>query len=437
MQTVDTIICGRWIMTVNAEFQILDNAAIAIDNGVIIDVAAKSAIFERYNTNNCIERDSHVLMPGFINTHNHSAMTMLRGYADDMPLMTWLNDHIWPAEQKYVDRQFIEIGTRLGVAQMLLTGTTTCNEMYYFPDVAATVFQQAGMRAMLGMIVIDFPTVWAENADEYFAKGLALHDEYRHSALISTVFAPHAPYSVCDESLRRISVLAEELDCQVHMHLHETAFEIEQSNAQYGMRPLERINQLGLLNQRLMAVHMTQLLDGEIKTLADLGVNVIHCAKSNMKLASGFCPVDSLLQSNINVALGTDGAASNNTLDMLSEMQFAALLAKGHSKNPEALNARQSIEMATINGATALGLQERIGSLEIGKEADIIAIDMQNVATTPLFNITSQIVYSVGSNQVSDVWVAGKQLVQNAQLQSVDLEQTLAQANALSQNMKP
>lgn len=436
MQNIDTIVRARFIVTVNSHFDVLENAAIAIDNGLIVAIGDSYEIGQSYQADEEIELDSHILMPGFVNTHNHASMTMLRGYADDLPLMTWLNDYIWPAEHKYVNPNFIKIGTQLGAAEMLLSGTTTCNDMYFYPDESARVFSEIGMRAVLGMIVIDSPTVWAQNSDEYFSKGIALHDEYRHHPLISTVFAPHAPYTVGDESLSRVATLAEELDCQVHMHVHETAFEIDQSMAQFEMRPIERLDRLGLLDQRLIAVHMTQLLQDEIAIIAERGVNVVHCPASNMKLASGFAPTHKLLKAGVNVALGTDGAASNNNLDMLQEMRLASLLAKGFAANPQAASARTSIEMATINGAKALNLQDITGSLEVAKAADFIAINIDNVNSTPIFNLASHLVYSAGREQITHVWVAGKKLISEREFQTLDFKKTLSEANRLSEQMK-
>ena len=285
MQTVDTIILPRWLIPVDTQQSVLLEQAVVV----------------------------------LINAHTHTAMTLLRGYADDLPLMQWLSEHIWPAEAKWVDAAFVEAGANLAYAEMIRGGTTCFNEMYYFPDVVARSAAAAGMRACVGIIVIDFPSVWAENAAEYIDKGLTMRDDFRHSPLISTAFAPHAPYTVADEPLRRIATLAEELDCQVHIHVHETAHEIAESKARYGLRPIERLAKLGLLSPRLLAVHMTQLLPSEIQAIAELGVHVVHCPESNMKLASGFCPVAELVEAGINLCIGTDGASSNNDLDMLGE----------------------------------------------------------------------------------------------------------------------
>ena len=429
MQTVDTIILPRWLIPVDTEQSVLQEQAVVVHQGEIVEVGAAMSINGRYDTATRIVLDKHALIPGLINAHTHTAMTLLRGYADDLPLMQWLSEHIWPAEAKWVDAAFVEAGANLAYAEMIRGGTTCFNEMYYFPDVVARSAAAAGMRACIGMIVIDFPSVWAENTAEYIDKGLTMRDDFRHSPLISTAFAPHAPYTVADEPLRRIATLAEELDCQVHIHVHETAHEIAESKARYGLRPIERLAKLGLLSPRLLAVHMTQLLPSEIQTIAELGVHVVHCPESNMKLASGFCPVAELVEAGINLCIGTDGASSNNDLDMLGEMRMAALLAKGFGKDPTVFNAHEALAAATINGAHALGLDHLIGSIEVGKQADMVAIDLSHCATQPIYHPASQIVYSASREQVSDVWVGGQRLLENGRLTTLDIERICAVAN--------
>ena len=433
MQIVDQILFPRWLIPVESscpapEQQVREKHGVVIDNGRIIAVEPREKIVTSYTSSISVELKNHVLIPGLVNAHTHSAMTLLRGYADDLPLMEWLSQHIWPAEAKWVNSEFVKVGTNLAIAEMIRSGTTCFNDMYFFPDVTATQCEAAGMRACVGMIVIDFPTVWASDADEYIHKGLQIRDDLRHSNLVTTAFAPHAPYTVSNQPLEKVGVLAEELDCQVHMHVHETAHEIEESSARFGMRPLERLDQLGLVSPRLVAVHMTQLLPAEIATLADRGVNVVHCPQSNLKLASGFCAVSHLLRHEINVALGTDGASSNNDLDMIGETQSAALLAKAVSEDPSALNAHQALYAATKAGAIALGLERDIGSVETGKSADLVAFDLSDPATQPVFHPLSQLVYSASRNQVSDVWIAGKRVLQDRSLTQMDHDAVLTKA---------
>ncbi len=429
MQTVDTLILPRWLIAVDTQQSVLREQAVAVHRGEIVEIGSAERMAREYEADSRVVLDNHALIPGLVNAHTHTAMTLFRGYADDLPLTQWLSEHIWPAEAKWVDVAFVEAGANLAYAEMIRGGTTCFNDMYYFPDVVARSVAAAGMRACVGMIVIDFPTVWAENADEYINKGLAMRDDLRHSSLISTAFAPHAPYTVSDEPLRRIATLSEELDCQVHIHVHETAHEIAESTACYGLRPIERLEKLGLLSPRLLAVHMTQLLAGEIQTVAERGVHVVHCPESNMKLASGFCPVTALVEAGINLCIGSDGASSNNDLDMLGEMKMAALLAKGFSQDPTAFNAHAALAAATINGARGLGLDHLIGSIEVGKQADLVAIDLSHCATQPVYHPVSQIVYSASRDQVSDVWVGGQRLLENGQLTTLDVERICALAN--------
>jgi 5-methylthioadenosine/S-adenosylhomocysteine deaminase len=425
-----TLLKPRWILTVNAAFDLLEDHALLIEGERIRRILPADQIdsLSELARSEIIELPGKLLMPGLINAHSHAAMSLLRGLADDLPLMQWLSDHIWPAESKHVDRGFIEDGVRLAVAEMLRSGTTCFNDMYFFPDVMARVCQQMGMRAVAGLIVIDFPTVWAQNADEYLSKAITVNDEIKEYPLISAAFAPHAPYTVSDAPLERIAMLSSELDLPVHMHVHETRHEVDEAVRQSGLRPLQRLDRLGLLNPGLIAVHMTELEEMEIERLAETGVKVIHCPESNLKLASGFCPVARLQQAGITVALGSDGAASNNDLDLFGEMRCAALLAKGVSGDAAVCNAETALRMATIEGARALGLDEITGSIEEGKQADLIAIDFDALDSQPLYNPVSQLVYALNSRQVSDVWVAGRRQLAAGRFTDIDPETLIARA---------
>ncbi|MBT3206487.1 MAG: TRZ/ATZ family hydrolase [Gammaproteobacteria bacterium] len=425
-----TIIKPRWILTVNEQFDLLTDSALIIENDIIQSILPVSELHtvEGLDEAEVVSLDNHVLMPGLINTHTHAAMSLLRGIADDLPLMDWLNNHIWPAETKWVDRQFIQDGVKLCVAEMIRSGTTCLNDMYFFPDIMAKTCQQMGMRATTGLIVLDFPTVWAQSAEEYLSKAMAVIDEVKEYPLISTAFAPHAPYTVSDKPLEKIAMYSSELDIQVHMHIHETQFEVDESVKNYGKRPLERLDQLNLLNPNLMAVHMTSLNELEIERIAETGVHIVHCPESNLKLASGFCPVDTLQHLNINICLGTDGAASNNDLDMFGEMRTAALLSKGVSGDASSCNAEQSLRMATINGAKALGLSDKIGSLEVGKKADVIAIDFSQLNSQPVYDPIAQLVYATNSMQVSHVWINGEQKLMDYQLTDIDAVEIISTA---------
>ncbi len=420
MEKIDTLIQGRWVIPVEPQEVVHEHHAIAIRDGRVIDILPTAVATQKYQSTTTHHFENHALLPGMINTHTHAAMSLFRGLADDLPLMEWLNNHIWPAESTWVSREFVRDGSRLAIAEMLRGGTTCFNDMYFFPDETARVAAEAHIRATVGMILIDFPTVWASNADEYIHKGLALHDEYRHHPLIRTAFAPHAPYTVSNAPLERVRVLAEELDIPIHIHLHETADEVSGSLKQYQLRPMARLEQLGLLSPRLLAVHMTQLTESEISRLAQAGGHVIHCPESNLKLASGFCPLAKLLKAGINVAIGTDGAASNNDLDMFSEMRSAALLAKAVAQDASAVPAATALSMATLNGAKALGIDNEVGSLVVGKAADVIAVDLGQLESLPIYNPISQLVYATSRDRVSDVWIGGKQVVRSGTLTTLD-----------------
>jgi 5-methylthioadenosine/S-adenosylhomocysteine deaminase len=436
MEHVDTLLHARWIIPVEPENTVHEHYSLAVKDGRIHALLPGGEARSRYRADVELELVDHALIPGLINAHTHAAMSLFRGLADDLPLMEWLNNHIWPAEGTWVGPEFVRDGTRLAMAEMLRGGITCFNDMYFFPDETAQAAHEAGMRAMLGMILIDFPTAWAQDAEEYLDKGLKLHDHYRNHPLIATAFAPHAPYTVSDGPLQRVRILADELDVPIHMHVHETAAEVQQGVELHGVRPLQRLDKLGLTSPRLLGVHMTQLDDGEIAAYGRSGAHVVHCPESNLKLASGFCPVHKLLQAGINVAIGTDGAASNNDLDMFAEMRAAALLAKAVAHDASALPAHLALRMATLNGAAALGLADETGSLVTGKAADIAAVHLGAIETQPLYHPISQLVYAAGSRRVSDVWVAGQHLVKEGVLTTLDEQDILAKARAWQQKIK-
>uniref|UniRef100_UPI00374CBF32 TRZ/ATZ family hydrolase n=1 Tax=Stenotrophomonas sp. TaxID=69392 RepID=UPI00374CBF32 len=363
-----------------------------------------------------------------VNAHTHNPMTLLRGIADDLPLKVWLQQHIWPVESAVMGPAFVADGVTLAIAEMLRGGTTCCNENYFFPDVQAATYRKHGFRARVGLPVIDFPTAWASSDDEYFDRAGQVHDQWRDDPLIATAFAPHAPYTVNDANFERVRMLADQLDIPVHLHLHETAQEVLQSVDQYGQRPIARLDRLGLVNDRLIAVHMTQLTDAEIHLCAERGVSVVHCPESNLKLASGFCPVCVLQRAGVTLAIGTDGCASNNDLDMFSENRTAAILAKAVADDATALDAATTLRASTLGGARALGFGERIGSIEVGKQADLVCVDLSALETQPLHNVLSQLVYATGRQQVSDVWIAGKPKLVQRELVGMDLPGIIANA---------
>jgi 5-methylthioadenosine/S-adenosylhomocysteine deaminase len=417
---VDTLLHARWIIPVEPESVTYDYHSLVIDKGLIIDLLPTAQAKQKYQASHTEELLDHALLPGLINCHTHAAMSLMRGIADDLPLMEWLQHHIWPLEKQWMNAEFVKDGSDLAIAEMILGGTTCFNDMYFFPEVTAQQAILAGIRIKVGLVVIDFPTAWAQTGAEYIEKCLALHEKLRLSELCSTAFAPHAPYSVSDAAFKEIKKWSEQLELPIHIHLHETLHEVESAVAHNGITPLQRLQDMGLVNASLIAVHMTQLSDTEIEQLAKAGAHIVHCPESNLKLASGFSPVAKCLAAGINVALGTDGAASNNDLDMFGEMRTAALLGKAVSGDATAVSATVALQMATINGAKALGLDEVCGSLRIGKAADVIAIDLSYLETQPLYCPVSQIVYAASRQQVSDVWVAGQRLLKQRQLMTID-----------------
>lgn len=428
--SADLRIDASWIVPVRPADQVLNNHSLLVRDGVIAALVPTADAEKNWATAEHIRLPDHVLIPGLVNLHTHAAMNLLRGYADDLPLMTWLHNHIWPAEGRHVSAAFVRDGTRLACLEMLMGGVTCFNDMYFFAEAAVEASVEAGIRIAAGLIVVDSPTPYAADPDDYLNKGMALRDAWRDHPLVQFCLAPHAPYTVGDRTLEKIVTYAAQLDLPVHMHIHETEDEIRHSQERYGLRPLARLKALGLLGPGMVAVHAVHLDDEEIGWLAGHGCHVAHCPASNLKLASGFAPVARLLSKGVNVGLGTDGAASNNRLDMFSEMRLAAVLAKGVSGDPSVLPAHHALEMATLSGARALGMEQRIGTLEMGKLADIVAVNMNSEATQPCYDPISQLVYSAGREQVSHVWVGGVAVVENGKSLSLDKSETLARVHA-------
>ncbi len=423
-----TLIAARWVIPVIPRDVVLEHHAVVVAQGEIVDVIPTSTAVERYPAAQVINLPDHAIIPGLINLHTHTAMTLMRGLADDLPLMTWLHDHIWPVEASVVSADFVRDGALLGCAEMLRGGVTCFNDMYFFSDAVAHAALQSGMRAAIGMIAVEFPSAYASDAADYLTKGMALRDTLRDESLLSFCLAPHAPYTVSDATFERIATFAAELDVPVHTHLHETQDEIRDSLKAHGVRPLQRLKNLGLLGPNLIAVHAVHLTQEEIALLAEYGCHVAHCPTSNLKLASGLAPIHALMQAGVNVGLGTDSAASNNRLDMLSELRLAALLGKLGANDAAAIPARQALEMATINAAHALGLDSKIGSLEKGKRADITALNLGAPELAPCYHPLSQLTYTAGREHVSHVWVDGVLRVNEGQLTGLDVADITARA---------
>lgn len=412
-ESASLVVNARWVIPVDAHDSVLEHHAVVVREGRILEVLPQHMAKQRYNPDESVDLPHHALIPGLVNAHTHAAMSLLRGIADDLPLMRWLNEAIWPAESKHMSHAFVRDGTLLAAAEMLAGGTTTCNDMYFYPEAAAEAFDLTGMRAVVGVTVIDFPTPYAPNTDEYFRKGLAARDQWQRHPRLRFNIAPHAPYTTSDETLTRAASLSAELDCGLHIHIHETREEVSESITRHGVRPLQRLAQLGMLGTNFLGVHAVHLERSDIELLARHGCSIAHCPTSNMKLASGIAPVSQMLSSGINIALGTDGAASNNRFDMFGEMRLAALLAKVATNDATEIPAHLALRMATLSGATAIGLGDVTGSIETGKYADLCAIDLGRAETQPCYDPVSHIVYVAGREHVSDVWVNGEQRVVN------------------------
>ncbi|MGH8743977.1 MAG: TRZ/ATZ family hydrolase [Burkholderiales bacterium] len=424
---VDTLIEAGWVIPVEPR-AVLRQHSLAIRDGLIQAILPTVDAHSQFHADRRVRLENHALIPGLINLHTHAAMTLMRGLADDLPLMDWLNRHIWPAEGKHVSHPFVYDGTMLACAEMLRGGITCFNDMYFFPEATAQAAVEAGLRAAVGIIVIEFPSRYAGDPEDYLNKGLAVRDEWRAQPLLTFCMAPHAPYTVSDKTFEKLLTYAQQLDLPIHIHVQETQHEIQQSLAQYKIRPLERLHNLGLLGPNFIAVHAVHLTPQEIALLSGEACGVAHCPSSNLKLASGFAPVAELLEQGINVGLGTDGAASNNRLDLFEEMRLAAMLAKAVSGRADALPAHQALQMATLNGAKALGLDGKTGSLKTGKAADIAAVDFSEIELAPCFDPVSHLVYAAGREQVSHVWVNGKLLLENRGLTTLNAGELAAKA---------
>ena len=426
---LDLLLLPTWLVPVEPAGVVLKDHGVGIRDGRIVFIGPRAQALKLVATQTR-ELPDMLLSPGLINAHGHAAMTLFRGMADDLPLMTWLEQHIWPAEAKWVDEDFVRDGTNLAIAEQIKGGITCFSDMYFYPKVASECVHNSGIRAQIAIPILDFPIPGASNADESLRQAVEMFADLKFHPRIKIAFGPHAPYTVGDENLEKIRVIADELDAAIHMHVHETAFEVHQAVEQNAERPVARLARLGLLGPRFQAVHMTQISDDDLAMLVESNSSVIHCPESNLKLASGFCPVERLWQAGVNVAVGTDGAASNNDLDLLGETRTAALLAKAVAGSATALDAHRALRMATLNGARALGIESDTGSIEIGKAADLVAFDLSGLAQQPVYDPVSQLIYATGRDCVKHVWVAGKQLLEDRHLTRLDEQQLCATARA-------
>ena len=430
MRHCDTLIAPRWCIPVEPSGAVLEKHAVIVTDSKITDLLSLEKALQIYQPSVLLERPEHALIPGLVNTHTHAAMTLLRGLADDLRLQTWLREGIWPAEKRWVSAEMVRDGTELAIAEMLSAGITCFSDQYFFPEIVAETAVDLDMRAVVGTPVVDVPTSWAHDAEEYLSKGSDLvHDPYAEHPLISTCFAPHSINALSDAWFTKLRVMADQLDVPVQMHLHETASEISSSLDKTGKRPCERLDELGLVNASLLAVHAVHMTDAEVARFAEAGVNIAHCPRSNLKLASGIAPIARYRAAGVNVAIGTDGAASNNVMDLLSEIRFAALLAKVSADDAAAVSASEALYMGTLGGAKALGLAEVTGSITTGKWADLACVNLGSLNSQPIYDVPSQLVYTAGSGQVTDVWVAGKHQLDNGKLAHINTEELLERSN--------
>ena len=423
----DLLLLPTWLVPVEPAGVVLKDHGVGIEGGRIVFIGPREEAL-KHTAIETRELPDMLLSPGLINAHGHAAMTLFRGMADDLPLMTWLQDHIWPAEGMWVDEDFVRDGTDLAIAEQLKGGISCFSDMYFYPKTATERVHNSGIRAQIAIPILDFPVPGSSSADESLRQAIELFGDLKYHPRIKIAFGPHAPYTVSDENLEKVRVIADELDATIQMHVHETAFEVQQSIEVYGERPVARLARLGLLGPRFQAVHMTQINDEDVVLMVENNASVIHCPESNLKLASGFCPVERLWLAGINVAVGTDGAASNNDLDLLGETRTAALLAKAVANSATALDAHRALRMATLNGARALGLESEIGSIELGKAADLVAFDLSGLAQQPVYDPVSQLIYATGRDCVKHLWVAGKHLVNDGKLTRMDEQQLCATA---------
>jgi 5-methylthioadenosine/S-adenosylhomocysteine deaminase len=432
---VDLVIDARYIVPIEPAGTLVDHALV-VDAGRIVALAPSATIDERFAPRARVDLGSHVLIPGLVNAHTHAAMTLMRGIADDLPLKTWLEAHVWPCESRHVSPEFVNDGTLHAAAEMLKGGITCANDMYFYPDAAARAYEAAGLRALIGMPVLDFPTPYASDADDYLAKGFAARDAFKHSPRLAFALAPHAPYTVGDETWHKIVMYARQLDLPIHTHVAETQVEVDDARAASGESPLLRLDRLGATGPSFIGVHAVHLDTADIETLATQRCSVVHCPVSNMKLASGIAPIAALLKRGVNVALGTDGAASNNRLDLFSEMRIASLLAKVAAQDAAALPAAFALRMATLDGAIALGFEREIGSLAIGKQADVVAVEMSSLDLLPMYDPVSHLVHVAAREDVTDVWIAGERVVEARRLATIDEAAVVAHARAWQQRLQ-
>lgn len=430
----DMLVVGGTVLTMEPDTEPIKNGAVAVADGRIAAVGPAEELLELSPSGEVLNAGNSIILPGLVNTHSHLAMTLLRGIADDIPLKEWLEQHIWPVESKYMDRETVRLGTELATAEQLLAGVTTTADMYFFGDEVAAVLIEAGMRGVVAESLIDFATPRCATPEEMFEKQRELIETYSDHPLITPSVAAHSPYSVGAANLVREAELAEEYEVPMQIHLAETTWEVEKLLGEKGVSPVAYLADLGVLSERTVAAHCVHVSREDIELLAEFEAGVSHNPVSNLKLASGVSPVPALIANGVRVGLGTDGAASNNTLDLLRDMQLAALLHKGMTGDPTVLPARTMLELATINGARVLGL-ENTGVLAEGREADLICVAVDGPRTAPMYDPFSHLVFAARSCDVRHVMIRGQVVVRNHALQTMDTERIEAQAREFSEQV--
>ncbi|MBA4349174.1 MAG: S-adenosylhomocysteine deaminase [Thermodesulfovibrio sp.] len=429
MQKVDLIVCGDYVLTMNEKLEVISSGAVVIHDKKIIDVDTADAIFKRYSSEKIIEGKGRAVLPGLVNTHTHAAMVLFRGLVDDLLLNDWLKKYIWPAENKFLSPEFIHDAIELACLEMLKAGITTYNDMYFYGDAAAQATKKMGMRAVLGSGIVDFPTATAKTADEYLEKAARFINSWNEDELIIPAIAPHSIYACSPETLKKSKAIADKYGNLLHIHLSETEWEVGEVMSLYGKKPVKHLEAIGFLEGRVLAAHCVWVDDDEIELLARRNVSVSHCMESNLKLSSGFAPVVTMLMSGVKVTFGTDGAASNNDLNILSEMATTAKVHKALANDPTILDAKTVVLMATRWGAEALGLGEKVGSIERGKTADIITINFQKPHLTPLYDVYSHMVYAAMASDVETVIVNGRVIIDNRVLTTGSEDEILQKAS--------
>ena len=420
MKACDLLINAAWVLPVAPTNVVLQNHSVAITGNHIVELGPSTQLKREYQAQRVMDLDHHIVMPGLINTHGHAAMSLLRGAGEDEPLEVWLNETIWPMEARLMNPDYVRLGTELTIAEMLSSGTTTFSDMYFYPETVAKVCIEQGIRAQLAFPLIEFTNPWSNDVSDALHKGLELFHTLRHEDLVNVALGPHAAYSLSAKDMERIGMYAAELDIMVQIHLHETAAEVREAITQNGQTWIQRLFEVGLLGPSLQAVHMTQVTDPEIALIAETGTHVVHCPTSNLKLASGYCPVAKLQNAGVCVAIGTDGAASNNRLDMFDETRIATLLAKHEQHDAAAGRAEDAVRMATLDGAKVLGIDHLTGSIEAGKAADLISINTHSLGIMPMYNPFAAIVHGNAGNAVEHVLVNGQTLVDDGQFTRIN-----------------